>query len=104
MANSKATNVPHHVAVIMDGNGRWAERRGLPRMEGHRAGKKVVDRIVEEAWNQGVKALTLYAFSSENWQRPEEEVKGLFYLLQETIDNELPRLNKNKVRLQFIGR
>jgi undecaprenyl diphosphate synthase len=95
--------VPKHIAIIMDGNGRWAKRRFLPRLEGHRAGGKAVRRTVEAARELGVRYLTLYAFSTENWNRPADEVSGLMKLLMEYLQGELPNLIKNKVRLRTIG-
>jgi undecaprenyl diphosphate synthase len=87
----------------MDGNGRWALRRGLPRLAGHRAGTENVRRIAEACREYGVKILTLYAFSTENWSRPQEEVRGLLALLSSMIDRELDSLRKNKVQLRHLG-
>lgn len=95
--------IPKHIAIIMDGNGRWAKRRFLPRIEGHRAGGKSVRRTVEAARELGVRYLTLYAFSTENWTRPEEEISGLMKLFIEYLRGEIPNLVKNKVRLRTIG-
>lgn len=95
--------IPKHVAIIMDGNGRWARRRGLPRAAGHRAGAKTTHAIVEEASRAGVKTLTLFAFSSENWKRPRSEVRLLMDLLRRTIRKELPALHANDVCMSFIG-
>jgi len=95
---------PAHVAIIMDGNGRWAARRGLPRTEGHSAGVKAVRRIVEAAGEVGVKYLTLYTFSVENWNRPKAEVASLMALLSRTTLEELDDLMKNNVRLIATGR
>jgi undecaprenyl diphosphate synthase len=95
--------VPRHVAVIMDGNGRWARKRSLPRHAGHRAGVKSVRAIVENSARHGVEYLTLFAFSSENWRRPEEEVGMLMSLFLEALRREVAELHKNKVRLRFIG-
>src|SRR5216117_2163669 len=95
---------PEHVAIIMDGNGRWATRRGLPRVAGHREGVKAARTIVRAADALGLRYLTLYAFSSENWNRPEDEVTMLMRLLEESIYRELPDLMENKVRLRVIGR
>ncbi len=95
--------VPRHIAVIMDGNGRWARRRGLPRPAGHRAGVKVVRRIVEAVDQRGVAALTLFAFSSENWRRPRTEVNLLIELFINTLQQEVDRLHRNRVRIRFIG-
>jgi undecaprenyl diphosphate synthase len=98
------TRIPSHVAVIMDGNGRWAKSRHLPRLFGHRAGITSVREIVKVCGELGVKFLTLYAFSAENWTRPSTEVQALMRLLQEYIVRELPDLQKNRVRLRAIGR
>jgi undecaprenyl diphosphate synthase len=95
--------VPRHVAVIMDGNGRWAEQRSLPRTAGHRAGIKAVRMIIEESVRHGVGALTLFAFSSENWQRPAGEVGLLMQLFLEALDREIAELDANAVRIRFIG-
>ena len=95
--------VPEHVAIIMDGNGRWAARRGLKRSEGHQAGAEPVRTILTAAKKSGVKYLTLYAFSSENWGRPEDEVQGLFELLLKYLQSELPELMERGVRLLAIG-
>lgn len=95
--------LPRHVAVIMDGNGRWAQKRKLPRIEGHRAGSKSVQEIVEIAARLGVKYLTLYAFSRENWKRPKKEVKTLWKLLENYLRREDKVLIKNRLRLKVIG-
>lgn len=95
--------VPRHVAVIMDGNGRWATSRGMPRIRGHHAGADAVRRTVEACRYLGVEILTLYAFSSQNWARPEDEVTGLMTLFDLYIRRERKRLNKNDVRLRVIG-
>jgi undecaprenyl diphosphate synthase len=97
---------PHglHVAIIMDGNGRWAQRRGLPRAAGHRAGVAAVRRVVERARDRGVRRLTLYAFSSDNWQRPAAEVESIFWLLRAFLRLETHRLCEQGARLQIIGR
>jgi len=97
------TPVPTHVAVIMDGNGRWAQSRGLTRLAGHRAGTENIRRIIRTFGNYGVKYLTLYAFSTENWNRPEEEVQGLFQILADVIDRETENLHKEGVRLRHLG-
>lgn len=94
---------PFHVAIIMDGNGRWARERGKQRHTGHREGVKTTRRIVEYAAVHGIRALTLFAFSSENWRRPEKEVSLLMELFLQTLKSEAKRLNKNNVRLRFIG-
>ncbi|MCD5390769.1 isoprenyl transferase [candidate division NPL-UPA2 bacterium] len=96
--------LPQHVAIIMDGNGRWARKRDLPRVAGHRAGVKSVREIVRACGEIGIKVLTLYAFSVENWKRPRREVDTLMRLLRESLRRELPNLNKNQVRLRAIGR
>ena len=96
-------STPHHVAVIMDGNGRWAKRRALPRAAGHRAGIKPVRRTVEYCAERGVDVLTLFAFSSENWRRPPEEVSGLMALFLDALDREVEELHANGIRLRFIG-
>ena len=93
-----------HVAIIMDGNGRWAERRGLPKVEGHRQGARQVTEVLKAAQEYGVEFLTLYAFSTENWKRPVAEVTALMGLLEEFIDDKLPELMKNGIRLRTIGR
>jgi undecaprenyl diphosphate synthase len=95
--------VPTHVAIIMDGNGRWAKRRHLPRVEGHRNGVESVRSIVRAAGEAGVKYLTLYAFSVENWNRPKDEVDTLMRYLARFLKNEIGELNKNNVRLDAIG-
>ena len=101
---SETTNrVPVHVGIIMDGNGRWATKRGLPRLAGHRAGTKNLRRIIRAAADAGIKYLTFFAFSTENWSRPEEEVSGLMSLLGEFIDTETPELHKEGARLLHIG-
>ena len=95
--------IPSHVAIIMDGNGRWAKGKGLPRIAGHREGINSVREIVEAAAEAGVKFLTLYTFSKENWKRPKHEVSALMRLLMKTIKKELERLMKNDIRLSVIG-
>jgi undecaprenyl diphosphate synthase len=97
-------DVARSVAIIMDGNGRWAESRGLPVAEGHRAGTKALRRTVEAAIDLGIESLTVYAFSTENWTRPPDEVDALMEIFHETIDRELPDLCKQGVRTRFIGR
>ncbi|MDR0351880.1 MAG: di-trans,poly-cis-decaprenylcistransferase [Opitutaceae bacterium] len=96
--------VPAHVAIIMDGNGRWAQQRGLPRLEGHRRGSRTVRAITTAAFELGVRYLTLYAFSAENWNRPRDEVGGLMRLLEIFLRRELATLRKNQIRLLTIGR
>jgi undecaprenyl diphosphate synthase len=100
----KLTKLPQHVAIIMDGNGRWARERGLPRLAGHRAGTENIRPVLEGCVEYGVKILTLWAFSTENWGRPAEEVRGLMRLLQETIKRELQELHKQGVQLRHTGR
>ncbi len=95
--------VPYHLAVIMDGNGRWAKARGLPRIAGHRAGVENLRRILTACGEFGVKILTIYAFSTENWGRPEAEVRGLMNILETVIDRELKKLHANGVQLRHIG-
>ena len=94
---------PRHVAIVMDGNGRWARRRGLPRSAGHRAGVQSVRRVVEACMARSIEALTLFAFSSENWRRPRREVGLLMELFLTTLDQEAERLHEQGVRLRFIG-
>lgn len=95
--------IPVHIAIIMDGNGRWAQKRGLPRIAGHREGVESVRDIVEACGQLGVQFLTLYAFSTENWKRPEEEVSLLMRLLLKALRDEADRLHKNNVRLRAVG-
>lgn len=96
-------NLPKHVAMIMDGNGRWAKQRHLPRVEGHRAGAESARIIIRTAGELGIKYLTLYAFSAENWNRPKDEVDALMKYLVHYLKSETPELNKNNVRLEVIG-
>ena len=100
----KVSAVPPHVAIIMDGNGRWAQKHHLPRLSGHEAGRKSVKKVVQAAIDHGVRYLTLYAFSVENWQRPREEVQGLMGLLRGVIRDELNEMGKEGIRLRMIGR
>ena len=95
--------IPYHLAVIMDGNGRWAKARGLPRLAGHRAGVENLRRILTACGEFGIKILTIYAFSTENWGRPEAEVRGLMNILETVIDRELKQLHANGVQLRHIG-
>ncbi len=97
------SRIPEHVAVIMDGNGRWARERNLPRVEGHRAGAKSVQEVVEACARMGVRVLTLYAFSRENWKRPQSEIRTLWKLLEEYLKKQDKVLIKNKFRLMVIG-
>jgi undecaprenyl diphosphate synthase len=95
--------VPTHIAIIMDGNGRWAKQRGLPRLAGHRAGTENLRRVLRACVEYGIKILTIYAFSTENWGRPESEVKGLMRILEDVIDRELEELNEEGVRIRHLG-
>lgn len=101
--DNKSGSQPQHVAIIMDGNGRWARARMLPRAIGHREGVKSVRRVVEACIDRGIGALTLFAFSSENWQRPSEEVSLIMNLFVNTLKKEVDALDRNNVRLRFIG-
>lgn len=98
------SKIPQHVAIIMDGNGRWARARGLPRLAGHRAGTENLRRVIRACVEFGVPYLTIYAFSTENWGRPQEEVDGLQHILEDVIDKELNELHKEGVQLRHIGR
>ncbi len=97
-------NLPRHIAIIMDGNGRWAQQRGLSRLEGHIAGVKAVRRVVEACRDLGIPYLTLYTFSTENWRRPKEEVEGLMTLLREQLRSQTPELKEKGVRVIVIGK
>ncbi len=99
----KIPRIPKHVAFIMDGNGRWAEQHGLSRMEGHRVGYERIRPLISYLDEHGIKFVTLYAFSTENWGRPEDEVNGLFRLLEEVIDEESRELHKNGVKIRHVG-
>jgi undecaprenyl diphosphate synthase len=99
----KLKRVPRHVAIIMDGNGRWALARGLPRLAGHRAGTENLRQVIEACGEFGIEYLTIYAFSTENWGRPIEEVRGLMRILEDVIDRELPELHEKGVQLRHIG-
>jgi undecaprenyl diphosphate synthase len=99
----KSGDIPTHIAIIMDGNGRWAKKRGLPRVAGHRRGVETVREIVEAAAEIGVKYLTLYTFSTENWKRPKDEVSTLMRLLLKSLKDRLDELNKNDIKLTCIG-
>ncbi len=103
MASAPSDTVPRHVAIIMDGNGRWAAARSLPRHAGHRAGLKAVRATVESCAKAGVEVLTLFAFSSENWRRPRDEVSLLMALFLEALDREINDLHKNQIRVRFVG-
>ena len=95
--------IPKHVAIIMDGNGRWAKRRGMPRSMGHRAGADVLKQIVIVADDIGIRALTVYGFSTENWKRPEQEVSLLMALIKEYLNNNVKYMHEHNVRIRFIG-
>ena len=99
-----ASNTPKHIAILMDGNGRWAAQNKLPRIEGHRRGAEAVKRTLKAAQENGVKNLTLYAFSVENWNRPKLEVSALMNLLERFLSEQMPELIKRKIRLRVIGR
>ena len=103
MHASGSLAVPHHVAIVMDGNGRWATKRFLPRVAGHKQGVDSLSRCVEACIDRGIAILTVFAFSSENWNRPAEEVSGLMDLLVGSLSGEIPRLNARGVRMHFIG-
>ncbi|MCM8823827.1 MAG: isoprenyl transferase [Candidatus Omnitrophica bacterium] len=97
-------NVPYHIAIIMDGNGRWAKQRGLSRSVGHRKGLERIKEVTEEAKKLGVKILTLFAFSTENWSRPKREIENIFSYLEKFLDKNTDRLLKEGIKLNFIGR
>lgn len=103
MAESGSLRTPRHVAIIMDGNGRWAKKRLLPRLAGHRQGAEAVRRTVRACIDRGIGYLTIYAFSSENWKRPADEVDDLMGLLRHYLRNEIAELHRNGVRVRFIG-
>ncbi len=96
--------LPKHIAIIMDGNGRWASERGLPRQEGHRQGVKILKKIIKKTSELGIKYLTVYAFSTENWKRPDHEVNFLMKLMERTMASETDELISNKIKINFIGR
>jgi len=100
----KLSKIPTHIAIIMDGNGRWAAARGLPRLAGHRAGTENLRRVIRACVEFGIQYLTIYAFSTENWGRPKEEVEGLMQIVEDVIDKELDELDKEGVKLRHIGR
>lgn len=100
----KFTLLPNHIAIVPDGNGRWAERQGLPRLDGHRAGAENTRRMISYLNEYPIKYVTLYGFSTENWSRPEDEVKGLFQILLDFIDKCVSELNQNGVKLRHLGR
>src|SRR5512142_3282440 len=95
--------VPYHLAIIMDGNGRWAKSRGMPRLAGHKAGVENLRRVLRACVEFGIRILTIYAFSTENWGRPESEVRGLLNILETVIDRELNDLHANGVQLRHLG-
>ena len=103
MDSDSASRIPRHIAIVMDGNGRWAERRHRPRSFGHREGQKAVRLTVEFCRRRGIEALTLFAFSSENWQRPQGEVGALMQLFLKALDREVDELHGNGVRIEFVG-
>ncbi|HIS63675.1 MAG TPA: isoprenyl transferase [Candidatus Scybalomonas excrementigallinarum] len=101
--NGKMLTIPQHVAIIMDGNGRWAKKRFMPRSYGHVQGSKVVEKVIRAAGEMGIKYLTVYAFSTENWKRPEEEVGTLMKLLNNYLDDCIKKCKKNNMRVKVIG-
>lgn len=103
MQNPPAPMMPHHVAIVMDGNGRWAQKRWMPRVAGHKQGVEALRRTVQACVERGIGVLTVFAFSSENWSRPQDEVAGLMDLLAMALTREVPRLSENGVRLHFPG-
>ena len=104
LATIDFARLPQHIAIIMDGNGRWAKQRGKPRIFGHRAGAESVRAILDTCARLQIKAVTLYAFSTENWKRPEQEVSGLMQMLKLYLKNELKNVHKNNIRFQAIGK
>ena len=104
LAEIDFARLPQHIAVIMDGNGRWAKRRGKPRIFGHRAGAESVRAVLDTCARLGIKAVTLYAFSTENWKRPKAEVSGLMQMLKQYLKSELKSVHKNNIRFQAIGK
>jgi undecaprenyl diphosphate synthase len=97
------STIPHHIGIIMDGNGRWAQEHGLLRLEGHRAGTENIRRVLEACGEYGIKIVTIYAFSTENWQRPLEEVRGLMKILERVLEREVENLHREGVKLRHIG-
>ena len=96
--------IPRHIGIVMDGNGRWAKERRLPRLLGHRAGTENTRRVLRACGEFGIKIVTLYGFSTENWRRPRNEVQGLFSIFEDAVDREVPELHRNGVRLRHLGR
>ncbi len=103
VSSEEITRLPTHVALIMDGNGRWAAKRGLPRIAGHKAGTENLRRVIRACTEFGIQYMTIYAFSTENWGRPKEEVQGLMHILEDVIDRELKELHEEGVQLRHIG-
>jgi undecaprenyl diphosphate synthase len=103
LMSDNSASIPQHIAVVMDGNGRWAKKRLLPRVAGHKSGVNATRLLVENCANHGVEVLTIFAFSSENWNRPEKEVKGIMSLFVSTLASEAEKLHKKDVRVNFIG-
>ncbi len=97
------STIPYHIGIIMDGNGRWAQEHGLPRLEGHRAGTENIRRVLEACDEYGIKIVTIYAFSTENWQRPLEEVRGLMGILERVLEREVENFHRKGVKLRHIG-
>jgi undecaprenyl diphosphate synthase len=97
------SKLPRHIAIVMDGNGRWAKKRHLPRIAGHKEGLNTVRRIIQDCGKLGIEALTLFAFSSENWRRPDDEITGLMTLFLTALQNEVKKLHENQVQIRFIG-
>jgi undecaprenyl diphosphate synthase len=103
-STEKSPRFPTHIAIIMDGNGRWAQKRGLPRLEGHKAGVKNLRAVIDYLARLGLKYLTLYGFSTENWKRPQAEIDGLLNLLEESVEKETDSLDQNDIRILHLGR
>lgn len=101
--SDKKIKIPNHVAIILDGNGRWAKKKGMPRNYGHSQGSKTVEQICEDAYNMGIKYLTVYAFSTENWNRPKDEVNALMKLLNNYLDSSIKTSKKNNMKVKIIG-
>jgi len=97
------SSVPYHIGIIMDGNGRWAREHGLPRLEGHRAGTENIRRVLRACGEHGIKVVTIYAFSTENWYRPRDEVRGLMGILERVLESEVENLHQEGVKLQHVG-